>query len=151
MDDRMPPITYGTFINVPPERVYTELTTAEGWNHWFTTGAEIDARPGGHYTFQWKNFGADRETFDLSGPVLEAEPNKSFVFRWGSGEGMTTVRFALEPRGKGTIVRVEESGYSYSERDVVSCLDCACGWGEALTLLKFYLEHGVRYGDVPAS
>ncbi len=24
-------------------------------------------------------------------------------------------------------------------------LDCASGWGEALTLLKFYLEHGIVY------
>ena len=24
------------------------------------------------------------------------------------------------------------------------------GWGEALTLLKHYLEHGVTYGEVPA-
>ncbi len=26
---------------------------------------------------------------------------------------------------------------------------CASGWGEALTLLKFYLEHDVVYGSVP--
>ena len=24
-------------------------------------------------------------------------------------------------------------------------LECAAGWGEALTLLKFYVEHGVVY------
>lgn len=23
--------------------------------------------------------------------------------------------------------------------------DCSTGWGEALTLLKLYVEHGVRY------
>ncbi len=28
-------------------------------------------------------------------------------------------------------------------------LSYACGWGEALTLLKFYLEYGITYGDVP--
>ena len=28
-------------------------------------------------------------------------------------------------------------------------MECAAGWGEALTLLKFYLEHGVTYGEVP--
>jgi uncharacterized protein YndB with AHSA1/START domain len=145
----MPPISYSTFIDAPQDRVYTELTTGEGWDHWFTTKARIDARPGGTYSFIWKNFGGDRETLELTGPVLEAEPNKAFSFRWGSGEGMTTVKFTLEPMGGGTLLRVTESGYSYSERDVTSCLNCACGWGEALTLLKFYLEHGVTYGEVP--
>lgn len=24
-------------------------------------------------------------------------------------------------------------------------LECAAGWGEAITLLKFYLEHGLIY------
>jgi len=24
-------------------------------------------------------------------------------------------------------------------------LECACGWGEALALLKFYLEHNLTY------
>ena len=28
-------------------------------------------------------------------------------------------------------------------------MECATGWGEALALLKFYLEHGVVYGEVP--
>jgi hypothetical protein len=30
-------------------------------------------------------------------------------------------------------------------------IGCATGWGEALTLLKFYLEHGLTYGAVPAA
>jgi hypothetical protein len=27
-------------------------------------------------------------------------------------------------------------------------VECAAGWGEALALLKMYLEHGVTYGRV---
>jgi hypothetical protein len=82
--------------------------------------------------------------------VIEVQPGRSFAFRWGSGKGETTVRFTLEPHGLGTMVWVTESGYSHDEDDLISCLDCACGWGEALTLLEFYLEHGVTYGRVPA-
>lgn len=147
----MPPIRYATYINCPPERVYEALATGSGWESWFTTRASIDARPGGRYEFFWQNFGAERTTLTLTGPVIEAVPGISFSFRWGSGGGETTVRLSLEPRGAGTLVRVSESGYSYEEADVRSCLDCACGWGEALTLLKFYLEYGVNYGVVPAS
>jgi uncharacterized protein YndB with AHSA1/START domain len=147
----MPPIRYATYINSPPGRVYEALATGPGWDSWFTTRAAIDARAGGTYEFFWQNFGAERSTLTLSGPVTEADPGRSLAFRWGSGKGETAVRFAFEARGPGTIVRVTESGYSFDEEDVVSCLDCACGWGEALTLLKFHLEHGVSYGVVPAA
>jgi uncharacterized protein YndB with AHSA1/START domain len=146
----MPPIRYATFITARPDRVYDALTTGPGWDSWFTTRAVIEARAGGRYEFFWRDFGADRVTLTLTGPVLEAEAERTFAFRWGSGKSQTTVRFTLEPRGEGTVVQVTESGYSYEEKDVLSCLDCACGWGEALTLLKFYLEHGVTYGEVPA-
>jgi len=27
-------------------------------------------------------------------------------------------------------------------------LECASGWGEALTLLKFYIEHGIVYAQL---
>jgi uncharacterized protein YndB with AHSA1/START domain len=147
----MPPIRYSTYVDAPPERVYEALSTGPGWDSWFTTTASIEAREGGRYEFSWENFGADRVTLTLTGPVLEAEPGRAFAFDWESGGGRTTVRFTLEARGEGTIVGVTETGYSFEEKDVVSCLDCACGWGEALTLLKFYLEHGVTYGEVPAA
>lgn len=145
----MPPIRYSSYINAPPQRVYEALTKGEEWSRWFTTRATIDARPGGSYEFYWDSFGADLVTDTLTGPVLQAEPNRVFAFKWKSGLGMTTVTFNLEPRGDGTIVQVVEEGYSFDEKDVLACLNCAAGWGEALTLLKYYVEHGVSYGKVP--
>ena len=147
---QMPPISYSTYIGVGPDVVYTTLTTGAGWDGWFTTRAIVDAKPGGSYEFYWKDWAAERETVTLAGPVLEAEPNRVFAFRWETGESETTVRFGLEARGSGTIVRLTETGYSFSDTDLVACLSCAGGWGEALTLLKFYLEHGITYGAVPA-
>jgi hypothetical protein len=58
------------------------------------------------------------------------------------------VSFTLEPFKSGTILTVIETGYSNSERDVRACLGCATGWGEALTLLKFFIEHGITYGEI---
>ncbi len=46
---------------------------------------------------------------------------------------------------EGTVVSVKEHGYQDSTEGHVRCLECATGWGEALTLLKFYVEHGLRY------
>ena len=59
----------------------------------------------------------------------------------------TRVELNLEASGDGTIVRVKEDGYPNSEAGLAACLDCAAGWGEAMTLLKFYLEHGLTYNS----
>jgi CheY-like chemotaxis protein len=45
-------------------------------------------------------------------------------------------------------VEVTERGYGVERDDIIACLDCASGWGEALMLLKFYLEHGVPIYDM---
>ena len=146
----LPPIHYATYIAVPPERVYETLTTAAGWDAWFTQGTEIDPRPGGTLRLRWVDFGADRITDQCVSPILEAAPPRRFVFRWTPGDSTTTVAFDLSSQGSGTRVEVTESGHTASPRDLFALVDCAGGWGEALTLLKFYLEHGVTYGPVPA-
>ena len=57
--------------------------------------------------------------------------------------------FSLDKLGPGTLVNVVESGYCLDRDDLNSLVGCAAGWGEALTLLEFHLEHGVTYGKVP--
>ena len=74
----LPPIKYNTYIAVPPQKVYDTLTTAPGWDAWFTQGAEVDARPGGTMVFRWENFKVDRYTGVSGGPVLEAEAPRAF-------------------------------------------------------------------------
>jgi uncharacterized protein YndB with AHSA1/START domain len=145
----IPPIRYNTFIDVPPERVYETLTTGSGWDAWFTQGAEVDPRPGGRILFKWVDFKVDRYTTEADCPVLEAVPPRRFVFQWTPGDSTTTIVFDLEPLGAGTVVRVEESGHTTSRKDLEALVECSAGWGEALTLLKMYLEHGVTYGEVP--
>lgn len=147
----LPPIRYSTYIAAPPDRVWDTLTTAAGWDAWFTRGAEVDARPGGHIAFRWRNFGAERYTGQDGGPVLEAVPPRRFVFQWTPGDTTTTVAFEVSPRGTGTLVMVTEWGHTTSAADLEALVQCAAGWGEALTLLKVYLEQGITYGDVPAA
>lgn len=144
-----PPIRYRTFINAKPEKVYETITTGSGWDAWFTQGTEIDARPGGKILFRWIDWAVDHYTTDAGGPVLEATAPKRFVFQWTAGDSTTTIEFDLEPLGEGTKVSVKESGHTLSKRDMEALVECAGGWGEALALLKMYLEHGVTYGPVP--
>jgi uncharacterized protein YndB with AHSA1/START domain len=86
-------------------------------------------------------------TGEDGGPVLEALRPKRFVFQWFPEDDTyaTTVEVDFIPTLGGTHVRLREHGY----QDTISsrrCLaNCAAGWGEALTLLKMNVEHGVRY------
>ena len=144
-----PDINYSTYIGTSPDRVYEAITTGKGWDAWFTQGTTVDLSPGGRIQLRWKDFGPRRVNMEDSGPVLEAVPDRKFAFQWSPGSHPTTVTFGLEELGAGTVVNVVESGYNLEQDDLETLVDCAAGWGEALTLLKHYLEHGVTYGEVP--
>src|SRR5262249_31655967 len=149
--------------------VFMTLTTAEGWDAWFTSGTTLDARPGGQLLLRWNDaetmrhrvtlWGPVHTGLKIGGPVVALQPQQRFAFQWTTAGHPTTVDFCLAERGPGTILTVTESGYTGDDlgaTGVVGQMDnrspfamCASGWGEALTLLKFYLEHGVTYGAIP--
>ncbi|GBG07459.1 hypothetical protein PAT3040_02010 [Paenibacillus agaridevorans] len=142
-------IHHRTFINAAPDEVYEAIATGPGWDAWFTQGTTVDARPGGTIHFRFQDFGPDHITLEDGGTVLEAIPGEKFVYQWTPGESTTTISFVLTKLGEGTLVSLAESGYKQTDMDLKAFADCAVGWGEALTLLKYYLEHGVTYGAVP--
>lgn len=140
-------IRHATLVRAPIERVYDALATPAGLDGWFTVGATVDARPGGTIVFRWKEWGVWRYTGEDGGPVLEAARPSRFVFRWRpdpAGEP-TTVEVTFESRADGTVVRLREHGYQDTPTGRKKLLECASGWGEALTLMKFYVERGMRY------
>lgn len=145
IDDK---IRYATLVRASPERVYDGIATADGLDGWFTKGASVDARPGGEIVFRWQEFGADKVTGTDGGPVLEAERPHRFAFRWHADDDptwMSTVEIDFEPVEEGTIIRLREYGYPDTPQGLRAMLNCAAGWGEALTLWKYYVEHGVKY------
>jgi hypothetical protein len=100
----LPTIQHKTFIAAPATRVYEVLTTAAGWDSWFTCGASIEARNGGELLTDGA-YGPDAlGVVGPTGAITGASP------------------YAM----------------------------CATGWGEALTLLKMFIERGISYGPVPA-
>ena len=134
-----------TLVRASRERVYDALTRAEELDAWFTTGAEVDARPDGIMRWRWDRFGPDEVTDEDSGPVLEARRPERYVFQWQRELGGTTVEVDFEEHSEGTVVRLREHGYPDTPEGWRQFCDCSTGWGEALTLLKFYVEHGIRY------
>jgi uncharacterized protein YndB with AHSA1/START domain len=144
-------VRHRVYVDLPVARVFELLTTADGWNAWFTSGATMDSRPGGSLTFEWRDFGPDFYTAHDFGRVLKVVQNEEFSFTWHPSEQETVVTFKFEPRGNGCIVTVHEHGYEFKLSDVAVALQVASGWGEAMTLFKFYAEIGKLYGTVPRS
>ena len=136
-----------TLVRANPEKVYDGIASAEGLNTWFTYNSELDPRPGGDIVFRWKDWGPDKYTLDSHGKVLEAKRPEKFVFQWysDSTEYATTIEMIFEKVEEGTVVRLREYGYHDTPSGIAAMLECATGWGEALTLLKFYVEHNLLY------
>ncbi|MFX0044840.1 MAG: SRPBCC domain-containing protein [Candidatus Hermodarchaeota archaeon] len=140
-------IKQSTLIRASPEKIYDAFFTGAGLDSWFTSGSEVDARPGGTIKFSWKDWGPDKYTQVSKGKVLEAERGKRFVFQWSADNPayFTTIEIDLEETEEGTILRLREHGYHNTPSGRAAMAECAAGWGEAVTLLKFYVEHDVTY------
>jgi uncharacterized protein YndB with AHSA1/START domain len=140
-------IRYATFVRAPPEDVYAGIATSEGLDGWFTQGSRVDPRPGGELYFRWVAFGAEKVSDEALCPVLEAERGVRFVFQWkpDTPDYYTTIEMNFEAVEGGTIVHLREHGYHDTPSGLRAMLNCSAGWGEALTLWKFYTEHGIRY------
>ncbi|MCI1592146.1 MULTISPECIES: SRPBCC family protein [Heyndrickxia] len=141
----MPMIQHCTYIKVDRKKIYEVLTSADGWNAWFTDDTKLDIRPDGtgEIKLRWSKFGIDERDMEDGGVILEAIPNHRFVFQWSPVKRKTVVSFKLIDYKNGTLVQLDEIGYVDTEHDIEACIDCAIGWGEALTLLKIYLEYGI--------
>lgn len=144
---KLPPIIQKIYVNCPASEIYNTLTTARGWNSWFTSKSTVDLK-NKKIKFVWKDFGVDKVSVTDGGKILEFIKNKKFIFQWKPIPNKTTVSITLKRRKKGTIVELKETGYTKID-EISAMLDVACGWGEALTLLKFYLEYNITYGPVP--
>ena len=133
-------VKQSVFVRAPREAVYDAFATAEGLDGWFTHGSRVDARPGGALVFRWVDWGAEQNiTADVPGRVLEANRPDRLVFEWGEPGRESTVEIVFEARDGGTLVRLREFGF----RKIENVVENAGGWGEALTLAKFWVEHGI--------
>ena len=136
-----------TLVRAPPEKVYDGIASAEGLNAWFTYNSELDPRPGGDIVFRWKDWGPNKYTLNSPGKVVEAKRPEKFVFQWKADNPTyaTTIEMIFERVEEGTVIHLREFGYHNTPSGRAAMLECAAGWGEALTLLKFYVEHNILY------
>ena len=140
-------VALSTLVRAEPGRVFEAISTAEGFDSWFTDGTTIDPHPGGALVFRWKNWGVEDFTGEMVGEVVEVSRPDRFIFKWpvDSGGYMTTVRIDIEPHEVGSLVRLVEGVYEPGATGTQDMLNRAGGWAQALTMMKFYVEHGVTY------
>ena len=140
-------ITQRSFIKASKEKIYDTISSADGWNAFFTHDLEVEPKPGGKIIWRWKDWGPDFYTVEAEGKVVAVDPPHKFAFQWhpAGKEYPTTITFDLNEAYGGTVLTITEEGYPNTSKGRSAMLECACGWGEAATLLKFYLEHGIVY------
>jgi uncharacterized protein YndB with AHSA1/START domain len=140
-------IRHESLIYASPERIYDTISSGSGWNAFFTSETEVDPKPGGKIVFRWKDWGPNHYNVNAEGLVHRAERPGLFVFEWYpvGKDHPTVITFEIKPQDDATVVAVTEDGYPNTPEARAMILECASGWGEAVTLLKFYLEHGVTY------
>lgn len=142
------PIEHTTLVRAPVDKVFRALSTADGLNSWWTQGTTMERRVGGRILFVWREWGPDRVTVEGSARILQLLEDEVFAWRWDDADGYPsrTSELEVEERDGGTIVRVTDTPTDpEAPHGEVIPLAVAAGWGEALTLLKMYVEHGVRY------
>ena len=140
-------VEFSTLVRAHPEQVYDAIATANGLDGWFTEGAVVDGNAGGQILFRWKNYGMKNYTGENSGRIIEACRPHRFAFQWNADSGlyMTTVEIEFAPVNQGTAVHLVEYGYEDNSAGRQDFLDRVSGWAQALTLMKFYVEHGITY------
>jgi uncharacterized protein YndB with AHSA1/START domain len=140
-------VNFKTLVRTHPERTFDALATGRGLDEWFTTGATVEAHPGGAMHFRWNDWGLEHYTGENLGTVVEARRPERFVFQWKADSGSydTRVEINFERVAEGTIVHLIETGYQDTPAGMQDLLNRVSGWAQVLTLMKFYLEHGVKY------
>jgi uncharacterized protein YndB with AHSA1/START domain len=138
-------VRFDTIVRADPKTVFDAIATAEGLDGWFTSGTTLEAKPGGALVFRWKDWGVEKFTGEMAGDVVVAHRPDRFVFRWPVDLGgyMTTVIIDIETHAEGSVVRLVEGEYEDGEVGTQDMLNRASGWAQALTLMKFWVEHGV--------
>ncbi|MFY9560236.1 MAG: SRPBCC domain-containing protein [Terriglobales bacterium] len=140
-------------IAAPPERVFKALTDPARLKVWFNDPScpvktwDMDARKGGSYSYATEKGSIvvnGVSEFKCNGEILEIDPPRLLIYTWVANwhddkQRKTTVRWELEPSGKGTHVKVTHSGLAQEQ---VAREDYRGGWPGVLEKLKQFAETG---------
>ena len=133
-------------IDASPEVVFDVVSNPEHVRQWWPDEAEYPPVPGGEGRIGFGD-AADRTWMRFT--VVDAVPHRLFSFRWTPADGAAAapgnsmlVVFELEPAGRGTRLRMTESGFrerGWDEAKVAAeHADHVEGWDFHLSRLPAY-------------
>ncbi len=140
-------------IRASAAEIWPWLTQAAKLTQWFPHEAEIEARPGGKYTFRWNK--ANGACHERSGRITVAEQPLILDMEWFPTDwdpvlakdtdwhaaGLTTLQWRLRESGQGsTIVSLQHLGWGYGELWDDVFRGHAEGWQEYVTNLREVIE-----------
>lgn len=124
-------------VGVSQERAFEAWASADAWNQWFTSGAQMDFRVGGTY----RNNDHDQGVFKRIN--YPGEKSTRIEFSWENPKHCPGTKVVVEFLAKGpdkTTVAVTHEKLSGPE----ACAEMKEGWNWALTSLKSWLESGEK-------
>jgi uncharacterized protein YndB with AHSA1/START domain len=142
-------------LKASPAKVWSALTTPEGWTGWFSHGVEGKFEVVEPLILDFGPYG------EVKAFVAEKEEQKAFAYKWHPGETdsndtyleeeMTTVRFTLEPEGEGTKLVMTETGFVKvpEHRRSRVMADNTGGWNHELAKIVPLVEQDERQAKLP--
>lgn len=123
-------------IDSDTSRVWEGLTDEQELDRYFASGAKVELKPGGVFSYGWEAGGPQQ--------VVRIEPGRSLdvTWQWG-GEGETHVRWELSESGGRTRLNLVHSGFGDRKSQ-----DYYAGWTSFLVCLKAMLELGDAWSKV---
>ncbi|MEO7221938.1 MAG: SRPBCC domain-containing protein [Devosia sp.] len=120
-------------ISFPPEKIWRALTQPHLIEEWLKMKPDFSAQVGQTYklTADW---GA------IEGRVLKSEPHTSLSYTWSAFGLESVVTYTLTPTPKGTLLRVEQSGFPTSMEFAYQGAQQA--WPEYLAAIEELLAKG---------
>jgi uncharacterized protein YndB with AHSA1/START domain len=102
-------IAFEIDYDLAPEKIWRTLTDPELLARWLMPN-NFRAELGAEFEFRAKPIGGWDGIARCK--VLEIEAPRRLVYSWRSNKIDTVVRFDLEPRGRGTRLKFEQSGFA---------------------------------------
>ena len=134
-----------TKILKPVAEVFDAVYDPAKLSGYFTTGGASAPLDEGT-TVQWAfadNPGDEKHTFPVT--VTKVIPNELIVLGWEGAKGLQTrVEMNFEASGDDTIVRIAETGWRETQKDLDSSYGNCMGWSQMVSALKAYTEYGIN-------
>jgi uncharacterized protein YndB with AHSA1/START domain len=138
-------------IAAPPARVFQALTDPAQLTRWFSSPEcpvhhwEMDARPGGRYSYTTEKGSIvvnGVSEFKCHGEIVEFDPPRVIAYTWFGNwhddpKHRTVVRWELTPQSSGTRVKVTHNGLATMP---VARKDYSGGWPGVVEMLKKFVE-----------